>query len=112
MVQTEQTVCVDMITGYSSINQTLFERNCIETPDYPGCPGIIESVEHMMFHCPLYNEVRHYNISERRTENTWTGFLEDEKSFKSFRFYVTEVFRCRKEYILTVNSSNSPPPCG
>jgi len=49
---------VDMLTGYGSINQTLFERNCVDAPDCPGCSGVIESVEHMLFECPLYDSFR------------------------------------------------------
>jgi len=71
---------------------------------------VIESVEHMMF--PLYNEVRHRSILNRMTEDTRTGFLEDKENFELIHFYVTEVFRQRKEFTLTENDSSSPPPHG
>jgi len=61
----------------------------------------------MLFHCPLYDEVRNHRILDRKTENAWTGFLDDEESFQLFRSYVTEVFSSRKKYLLVLNSSDS-----
>jgi len=103
---------VDIITGYGSINETLFARNCADSPDCPRCTGTAESVEHILFHCPLYNELRYSFIIERRTEDTWTGLIDDEERFNLFCFYATEIFRRRREYILTTDSRDSPPPRG
>jgi len=103
---------VDMITGYGSINQTLYERNCVDSPDCPRCSGVIESVEHMLFECPLYNNIRHHDIFNRGADDTLTSFLENEENFKLFYNYVTKVFKCRKVFIQTENGRDSPPPRG
>jgi len=93
--------CVYMITGYGSINKTPYERNCIQSADCPGCPNKEESVEHMLFHCPLYNDHRSSTI-RRIADEEWTGFLRDEATFAEFNMYVLEVFRTREEYLLSV----------
>jgi len=82
---------MDMIIEYGSINQTLHERTCVDSPDCPRCPGVNESVEHMMFECPLYSNIRDNNIFNQGADDTMTRFLENEENFKLFYNYVTEV---------------------
>jgi len=94
---------VDMIMGYDSINQTLYERNCVNTPDCPRCPRIVESVEHMLFECPLYDSARNHGIFDQRTDGTLMRFLEDRENFELFYIYATEVFRRRKLFIRIEN---------
>jgi len=103
--------CVYMITGYGPINETLFARNCVQTADCPRCPGIAESVEHMLFHCPLYDNLRGHDLGDLTADDEWTALLKDEEIYVGFSNYVTSVFRTRKNY-LTILDSDSPPPRG
>lgn len=95
--------CVNVITGYGSINKTLYERNCVESPKCHMCPEDDEIVEHMLFYCPLYSVIREQYIYEQRKQITWKGLLENEDRFRMF--YVTEIFRIRKESIRQTSGS-------
>jgi len=100
-----------MITGYGPINKTLYDRNCVQSADCPVCLGVVESVEHMLFHCPLYNDFRSGDYETLAVDGGWTGLLDDENNkFIIFNNYVTDVFKTRKEfYLTTLDSDNSPP---
>jgi len=93
--------CVYIIMGYGSINKSLFERNCIQTADCPGCPNEEESVEHMLFYCSLYKDSRG-DINDLAVNDDWTVFLQDEAAFTTFSNYVSEVFSIRKDFIQNV----------
>jgi len=104
-------LCTYLITGYGSINKFLFERNCVPSADCPRCPNEEETVEHMLFHCPLYNSFRNTDMTDLLANDDWTGFLKDESAFMTLNNYATNIFRIRTNYMLNA-SGNSPPPRG
>lgn len=104
--------CVDIITGYGSINKTLFERNCVESPKCPKCPNEDENIEHILFQCSLYSHIRPQNILEHQKQETWNGILKDEISYKEFCNFAIKVFKIRKEFLRKGENSSSPPPRG
>jgi len=91
--------CVDIITGYGSINKSLFERNCIQSPKCPNCTEEDESVEHLLFGCPLYDDIRTQDIMTQESRVNWHKLLKDEEKYKSFHKYVTQLIKKRKEFI-------------
>jgi len=112
--------CVDIITGYGSINKTLFERQCIESPLCPDCPAVEENIEYMLFHCSLYNDIRNQSLMSQEAQLNWNNLIKSEEKFKIFYDYVTSLFNKRKilqqsairtQRDLPRNSS-SPPPRG
>jgi len=100
-----------MMTDYGPINKTLYDRNCVQSADCPVCLGVAESVEHMLFHCPLYNDFRCEDYEALAVDGGWTNLLNDKNKFITFNDYITNVFRTRKEYLTTLDS-DSPPPRG
>jgi len=73
-----------------------------------GAPGKSKAWS-IMFHCPLYNEARSNCFND--PEDNWITLLENEMMFTAFSYYVTEVFRIRREYLQTPDSSSPPPRC-
>jgi len=91
--------CVDMITGYGSINKTLFERNCIQSPLCPDCTEVEEDVEHLLFHCPLYNDIRIQSLASQEAQTNWSNLINSEDKFRIFYDYVTRLFKKRKIFV-------------
>jgi len=64
--------CVDIITGYGSINKSLFERNnCVPSPRCTNCTEEDEDVEHLLFDYLLYSEIRNQDISTQDSRDNW-----------------------------------------
>jgi len=99
------------MTGYGPINKTLYDRNCVQSADCLVCLGVAESVEHMLFHCPLYNGFRREYYEALAADDNWSNLLDDMDKFITFNDYAFNVFTTRKEYLATLDS-DSPPPRG
>lgn len=96
--------CTYAITGYGPINSTLFKRGAVEDSKCTFCDEE-ETVEHMIYGCPGYEEERRGNIQlcmeERRGLNQLIGSKE---AFESFSLYVNKMFEKRKTYLETLDS--------
>lgn len=91
-------LCTYIITGYGPINSTLFKRGAVEDSKFTFCDEE-ETVEHMIFECPGYEEERRGNtqlcMERRRGLNELIGSKE---AFESFSRYINEMFGRRKTY--------------
>ena len=96
--------CAQLRLGVLPINNNLhrhsacaIQRNCVV------CVNAIENEEHLLFACPLYNDIREKFLNDT-SQNTVTASLENVLSWKSktnmFRLakFVFSAIRRRKEF--------------
>ena len=90
-------VCYQLTTILHHYSACGIQRNCV------GCVNAIENEEHLLFTCPLYNDIREKLLNDT-SQNTVTASLENFLSWKSktnmFRLakFVFSAIRRRKEF--------------
>lgn len=101
--------CAYFITGYGSINSTLYERGCAEDPVCTLCRlNEVESIDHMLYICPFYREFRYTELFN--TENNKFDLICTKEKFNKFMIFSTNVFNKRNKHIFTQESSGSASP--
>lgn len=86
-----------LLTGYGAINHSLFLRGAHDDGYCPFCENEEETVEHMLFHCPAYEDYRSPDHLAR--EGDWSGFISTEPAYRAFSEYAEEVFETRNMYV-------------
>ena len=90
-------VCYQLTTILHRYSACAIQRNCVV------CVNAIENEEHLLFVCPLYNDIREKLLNDT-SQNKVTASLENVLSWKSktnmFRLaeFVFSAIRRRKEF--------------
>lgn len=102
--------CTYAITGYGPINSTLHKRGAAQEAKCTFCSEE-ETIEHMLFICPGYNEERRgiNNIKEGR--NNPSALIKYKDNFTGFIDFIDTMFEKRKTY-LSRTVETDPPPHG
>lgn len=86
--------CVYIVTGYGPINSTLFKRGIVTEPGCPLC-GIEETIDHMLFDCELYEDIRqNLTLVGKRT-----FYIETKEQFTLLNTFAKEIFNKRNTYL-------------
>ena len=67
-----------------------------DDPNCLKCSETEESVERILFECPLYRMTRLREIYEIEYRENLAKLIENEKFFKKFQNFATEAFKIRK----------------
>lgn len=70
---------VYILTGYGSINSSLYKRGSIGSPLCPLCGQKDETTEHIIFECVMYEKYR-YEALMTNKEN-WERLIETEGEY-------------------------------
>lgn len=89
--------CTYILTGYGSINSTLFRRGAEETNVCPVCKNSKETVEHILLECPGYQDKRYQEIMQVKEINQL--LVETKEKFVRLNNYAKEIFNIRKNYL-------------
>jgi len=94
---TPSRICTYILTGYGSINDSLYKRGASDTPMCPACMQANETVEHILFHCHRYLLFRHLLIDESLLD--WEQLICNKERWIKLEEYATNVFAVRKGYV-------------
>lgn len=87
---------VYLITGYGPIRATLYRRGLEEEKDCAEC-AVEETVEHMLYDCPIYAEDRFAGLIGGRGREE--ELISEEANFRRLTKYAKSVFRRRETYL-------------
>lgn len=86
---------VQILTGYGSINGTLYNRGASLTPDCPVCNEKEEDIDHMIFECPGYEALRYDRIKNRCNIISLHMLIENKMEFYQFTRFTNELLKIR-----------------
>ncbi|KMQ93078.1 reverse transcriptase [Lasius niger] len=76
-----KTYCINLLTGYGSINGTSFARGAVDDPNCFFCKDEEENVEHMLFECPLYEEFRYETLKKEETQKELRRLIMEKNQY-------------------------------
>ena len=78
-----------LLSEYGSLNGTLFARGAANTPsaDCPECFDIVETVEHILFECPLYTNLRYPELTNENIRNNLSKLIETRELYTKFSIF-------------------------
>lgn len=88
-----------LITAYGPINATLFDRGISEEENCYKC-GVRETVDHILFDCDLYQDLRDNWLNVQKNEKH--KLIINEEMYVSFSEYARCIFEKRKNYKLEI----------
>lgn len=80
-----------LLSAHGNCGEYLERFGIITDADCPACPGAIQSMEHMAFECPLYNEARRSWTNIMGTDTTPDN-LVDRMGLSLERWEATDAF--------------------
>lgn len=86
---------VQLLTGYGTINGTLYRRNLVESPYCDYCNQEEETVEHIIFQCRRYSEFRYDEI--KRGYVTLNSLINTQENFKKLSEFANKVFKIKNK---------------
>ena len=90
-----------ILTGYGPINSTLNKRGLADTN--PPCKSAEETVEHILFDCAAYHEMRTNEIAS--SKNRKTDLIKNELALRELNEYTKNVFGKRNSIIINERES-------
>jgi hypothetical protein len=96
--------CTQILTGYGSINSTLFQRGAAPEVGCPVC-GKEETVEHMLQECIGYEEHRYELIKLKGGQ--FSKLIENKDAYTQLVIYINNVFEIRKAHLKLLNEDES-----
>lgn len=96
---TPSRACTYIITGYGSINSTLFGRGAITDGKCVHCKKE-ETVRHMLFECDLYKESRYPYLNQGQED--FGKLIKEEEHYRELETFVNNILEDRKSYLLKV----------
>ena len=99
-----------LLSGYGSINGTLHARGAIDTPspNCPECPDIEETVEHILFECPLYTDFRYPELEDINFRYNFPKLIGTSDLFAKLKIFAGLVFPYRRITIQLRNPTLEP----
>lgn len=91
---------VYIITGYGPIKSSLKKRNLIEDGNCDAC-GKEETVEHMIYDCNLYRDIRTRNIMDKQNMQ---DLINNQEIYEQFTHYVKNLFEIKSTYLLLLDT--------
>ncbi|KAG7196412.1 hypothetical protein KM043_018826 [Ampulex compressa] len=85
------------LTGYGPINSTLFQRGASTSDKCPSCIDAVETLEHMLFDCSLYSNIRYVDLVKNKTD--FSKLISSKDSYDKFSYYVNNMFDIRKRFL-------------
>lgn len=82
-----------ILTGHGSINKKLVELGIEKTSRCPGCT-YDETVEHILFECQKYCEIRYDSLCDG--EN-WNHLIANKTEFQKLQVFVGKAYEIRRE---------------
>lgn len=92
-----------IITGYGPINSTLNKRGLAETNICPSCKQAEETTDHIIFDCPVYQDIRSEDVVACRNEKK--NLIRNEQMLAKFNEFARSVFDVRTRAITNDNES-------
>lgn len=89
---------VYILTGYGPINETLYKRGAIESPICKLCNESNENIEHMIFGCKRYENVR-YTYLKNNNRDDLALLINTDENFQLFKGYIKEMFEIRNKLL-------------
>ena len=84
-----------ILSGYGSINGTLFTRGATVNPNCPECTFIEETVEHILFPFPLYTNFRYRELSEGNLQSDLQTLIKTKKLYFKLSKFAGQVLARR-----------------
>lgn len=88
-----------ILTGYGPINDSLYTRGSIDSPECPCCEAPNETVEHILFDCPVYDNLRYETLKCIENKTRLHKLIYTEAEFNKLKTYLIETFKTRDMHI-------------
>ncbi|KAG2135239.1 hypothetical protein DEU56DRAFT_738039, partial [Suillus clintonianus] len=90
---------VQLRTRHVPLNQHLHRINRSDTPHCPICPGINETIHHLLFDCPQYQHERHILVNALRRDATSLAYLlTSEKAIPHLSRFINSTGRFKPTF--------------
>ena len=84
-------------------------RNISHCGNCPECSDTVETVEHILFECPLYADFRYPELTDENFRHNFPKLIGTKDLFEKFKIYAGLVFPYRRFTIQLRSISPEPP---